>query len=291
MMSSLDQHLAGQGLQPAQRSLPATLSVSNALGLGGTAFIGAGIVRGERFGPTDLLLRVADWYRENYGSRNKIDWSPGAVAICLRGSLWRLNLPLIFGKAKMFMSRDLSDGETGNAIGRSVPRCNILHLIDGLTQTYASRLSDHELDVVWQAFVVGHAATQCLTELDGDHLFDQARGDYRLSVDSLLDGRTLSKARWDTAQCAEKIFKGLLRREGHTFPTSGSKGHDISHLGELVGKHLGLSLTTSSLLAIHCSPTVRYGDMNVDLNEAYTSHRELLSMLVAIHSKGLHLAR
>ena len=88
--------------------------------------------------------------------------------------------------------------------------------------------------------------------------------------------------RWDTAQCAEKVLKGLLARAGHKYPTSGAKGHDILELGRLVGEKLGLAIPDSALRSIQCSPSVRYGEMNADQNEAYCSHKDLLSLLMRI---------
>jgi len=286
MMSSLDSHLAAHGLQPNQRALQAARLVSIALKLSGLPLIGVGVVRGVPYSPTDLGPRVFDWYRDNYGERNKIDWSPGSVVMSLHGSLWQLRMPMIMGTVDFFISRDLSTGK-GNVIGRHPPKCNVLHQVDGLTQNYADRLSDNDLVHIGREFENGYVSIECLNMLQGHELFDQARGDYRQSVDTLLDARTLSKARWDNAQCAEKIFKGLLARAGYSFPTNARQGHDIAYLGNLLRQHLGIDLSESSLSVITCPPAVRYGEIHVDPNEAWTSHKELLATLRKIRSDEL----
>jgi hypothetical protein len=279
MMSSVDSHLAAHGLQPNQRAFRAARLVSIALNLSGIPLIGVGVVRGVPYSPTDLGPRVFDWYNDNYGERNKIDWSPGSVVMSLHGSLWRIRMPMIMGTVEFVIARDFAIGAQGNVIGRGPPKCNVLHEVEGLTQSYANRLSDHDLIHIFGEFQSGYVSIECLNDLQGHELFDQARGDYKQSVDTLLDSRTLSKARWDNAQCAEKIFKGLLARAGHDFPTNPRQGHDIAHLGGLLKQHLGIKLPESSLRTITCSPAVRYGEMNVDANEAWTSHKELLATL------------
>jgi len=140
---------------------------------------------------------------------------------------------------------------------------------------------------VMQAYDRGYVAMATLDELKGHDLFDQARGDYTHSVEALAAGLVLSKARWDTAQCAEKVFKGLLGRAGQPFPTNAAQGHDIVHLGDLVMKHFGIALPDGALRAIHCSPKVRYGEMNVDPNEAWTSHDALLDVLARLRPIAL----
>lgn len=154
--------------------------------------------------------------------------------------------------------------------------------MQGITQTYAGRLTDAELAHVLGSYAAGYAAMCAFDALKGHDLFTEARGDYQHSVDALIDGPTLSKARWDGAQCAEKVFKGLLAQAGHPYPTAGAKGHDIAHLGGLIKTHFEIAIPAGVLRAIHCPPAVRYGEMNVDQNEAWTSHMALLTALRAV---------
>jgi len=282
MMSSLDQHLAVHGLMPHQRGLNAARLVSMALHLSGTPFLGGGNDRGEPFSPRDLLARVFDWYRDSYGDRNNVDFSLGYVVWPLRGTYWTIQIPGCYGIVQPFLDRDLQNA--GQSIGSaSQPATyNVLTGIKGLTQVYANQLRDEELRQLGNAYARGYVAMAALDEMRGHDLFDQAKGDYRHSVEALSEGRTLSKARWDNAQCAEKVFKALLGRAGHTFPTSGSRGHDIVHLGELVAKDLGVTIPTGMLRTIHCPPSVRYGEITIDMNEAWTSHVALLDALAAL---------
>lgn len=287
MMTNLDHHLAIEGLMPQHRSLQATRLVSMALGLSGTPILGFGAVRGEPFSPGDLLARVFDWYNNTYGERNKIDFSLGYVVLPLRGTFWTLRIPGVYGTVQAFIDRNLCN--VGRKLGtRGQPAThNVLIGLGEVTQVYADRMSDDELAHVLDAYLRGYVAMASLDEMRGHGLFDQARGDYRHSVEALSAHNMLSKARWDNAQCAEKVFKGLLGRAGHSFPKSGAQGHDIVHLGGLIAANFGITIPDGSLRAIYCPTGVRYGEINVDMNEAWTSHTALINTLARLRPIAL----
>ncbi len=295
MMANLDHHLATHNLAPAQRSLNASRLVSMALKLSGTPILGGDGDRGEPFSPRDLLARVFDWYSDTYGDRNEIDFALGHVVLSLRGTYWCLRIPLVYGTVLPFADRDLTNCGHQLAKSNAQPAThNVLTGLKGVTQAYATRLTDDEINRIMNEYVRGYVAMATLDELKGHVLFDQSRGDYTHSVDALAAGQAMSKARWDTAQCAEKVFKGLLGRAGQPFPMNAAQGHDIVHLGGLVTNHFGIDLPEFALRAIHCPPKVRYGEINVDPNEAWTSHDSLIDVLarlrpIALQSGGKRL--
>lgn len=290
-MVSLDRHLANLGLSPAQRPLNAALVVSAKLELSGTPIIGGSGNRGEPFSPTDLLARVHDWYRDSYGDKVKLDLSPGSIVVSLHGNLWEMKMPKIWGAVQLFVNQDLStQGKRLSTKGSPPASHNILSSVQGLTQAYASRLKKDELPFLAGKFINGYQAVECLDDLKGHDLFQEVRGDYRHSVDALLTARELGKARWDTAQCAEKVLKGLLARAGHKFPTSGAKGHDISHLGDLVSEKLGIALPPTDLNAVNCTAAVRYGETKSSIEDALSAHESLVRLLGAFAKSKVHLA-
>lgn len=287
MMSHLDQHLATHNLPPAQRSFNAARLVSMALKLSGTPIVGGDKDRGDPFSPRDLLARVFDWYHDTYGNRKKIDFSLGYVVLPLRNTYWRLRIPLAYGTVVAFADRDLAN--EGRQLGTMTAPAthNVLTGLQGVTQAYVDRLTEAEIGRVMQAYDRGYSAMATLDELKGHDLFEQARGDYVHSVEALANGQALSKARWDTAQCAEKVFKGLLGRARQPFSKNVGQGHDIVLLGGSVTAHFGIALPPDALRAIHCSTKVRYGEMKVDLNEAWISHDALLDVLGRLRSIAL----
>ncbi|MNV14633.1 hypothetical protein D3C71_1053250 [compost metagenome] len=289
MMTSLDGHLASLRLGPAQRPLSAMLVVSSTLGLSGTPILGGSGDRGEPFSPRDLLARVHDWYEETYGEKTKIDFSPGSIVVSMHGNLWEMKIPKVWGSVQMFITADLSNKGNRIATKDSSPaQHNILCSIQGMTQAYAKRLTNDDLLVLAEKFVTGSEAVVCLDDLKGHDLFNEARGDYRHSVDALLTGHELSKARWDTAQCAEKVLKGLLARDGHAYPTSGAQGHDIKHLGGLTKEKFGIELPTTELTMVYCSPAVRYGQEKSTIERALAAHNALVQVLSFLAEARVH---
>ena len=290
MMVSLDRHLASLGRTPEQRPLNAALLVSSKLGLSGTTILPAAHERGEPFSPADLLARVHDWYDASYGSKLNIDFSPGSIVVSLHGNLWEMKMPKVWGHFQPFITRDMNRPAAPQIAvkGSSPIRHNILWSIEGMTEAYAARLSQDDLLVLAGKFVNGYPAMVCLDDLKGHDLFDEARGDYRHSVDALLTGREIGKARSDTALCAEKVLKGLLARDGYAYPTSGQKGHDIVHLGELIKKHLLIDLPASDLKLIYCSPAVRYAEQKETIEDALAAHQALVRVLQLLAKAEVH---
>ncbi|MGY0660053.1 hypothetical protein ACW18P_14960 [Bordetella bronchiseptica] len=289
MMTSLDEHLASLKLGPAQRPLTAVLMVSSTLGLSGTPILGGSDDRGEPFSPQDLLARVHTWYEETYGEKIKVDFSPGSIVISLHGNLWEMKMPKVLGSVQMFISADLSNKGNSIITKKSLPiQHNILCSVQGMTQAYADRLSNDEMRLLVEKFITGSEAVLCLDDLQGHDLFNEARGDYRHSVDALLTGHELSKARWDTAQCAEKILKGLLARNGHAYPTFGAQGHDINYLGGLTKEKLGIELPATELTMIYCSSSVRYGQEKCTIDRALAAHDALVQLLSLLAKTRAH---
>lgn len=283
MMSSLDEHLAKCGQQPFRRPIRAGYLVSVRLGM--SAVLSGPIwMRGPRtpFGPTDLLLRVGEWYEQNYGKRLRPPFRARSFTIDIRGTLWRVRLPIVFGTVTVLVDRNLGEDYRGGAL-------NILQSIEGFTQAYANRLHDEEIGRISEEPHMAYLAIEVLNGLSGHVFFEQARMDYEHSVDALMSGFSWSKARWETAQCVEKVLKGLLATAGHEYPSKGGAGHNIPKLGEIVSDKLGLALGPDLLKKIHCEPKVRYGEQSVSPAEAFSAHVALLGVMVLIGRKFVEL--
>lgn len=230
------------------------------------------------FGGNDLQERVTTWYQSVYGNRMKSSFQARGFAIDLRGTLWRIRCPYIFGTVAFVTDRNLAARYGGGS-------CNVLQLIDDFTPAYAARLNSDELDNLLSSFELAFVAVEYLNELRGHHYFDQARLDYEQSVEALMTDFAWSKARWDIAQCAEKVMKGLLALAGDPYP-AGRNGHHIPNIGKKAAGVLGLSLDPAELVAIDCHPDVRYGEVPVSRDEACAAHQALLSLLNSLGRTG-----
>ncbi|HKZ11424.1 MAG TPA: hypothetical protein VJL61_12070 [Rhodanobacteraceae bacterium] len=274
MISSVDEHLARCGFPPFQRVCRAEWLIAKTLD------IWASLPRPRRtvpadepFGVTDLLDRVADWYDANYGKRMRAPFLAHSFAIDLRGTLWRVRLPKVFGTITVYAQPDLSQG---CGIGGGF---NVLAAIDRFPQAYANRLRSVDAQRLLDASQIAFTSITFLSGLRGDMFGKQAGLDFEHSVDALLTGFSWSKASWETAQCAEKVMKAVLIRKGCERVPKGKEGHDIPLLGQMLEREAGVSLDGNDLGTIHCDPGVRYGEQVVSPSTAYGAHEALLRLL------------
>lgn len=279
MLSSADEYLAQCGHLPHQRPMQAKVLVSSKLGFSAPLFRPNWMNwQSEPFGPTDLLERVDGWYKDNYGKRLLSPFPARSFAVSLRSTLWRVHLPVIFGTVSITVDTDLSVAHEGGS-------WNLLHGIDDFTQAYASRLHPVEIHALLESSKEAFASVDFLNGLPSSGgasaLAQQARLDYEHSVDALLSGFAWSKARWETAQCAEKVIKCLLQIRGLDFPR-GRDGHDIPKLGALLEEVLAIGIAPHHWHAVHCEPKVRYGEEPVTAQSAYNAHRALLHVLASL---------
>lgn len=274
MVSSVDEHLARCGFPPFQRVMRAEWLIARQLGLV------ASVPRRRRAGPAttplddaDLLDRVNEWYEANYGKRLRAPFLAHSFAIDLRGTLWRVRLPEVFGTIAVFSDPDLT---RGRGMGSGF---NLLAAIEHFTPAYARRLRATEVQRVLDASKVAFGAIAFLGGLYNDTFGEQAGLDFEHSVDALMTGFSWSKARWETAQCSEKVMKAVLVRKGCERIPKGRDGHDIPALGRLLEREAAIALDADDLAAIHCDPNVRYGEQTVSQDAAYAAHQALLRLL------------
>lgn len=280
MMQDLDKFLATKNLEPGQRPMHATLHVARLYDYEGPLFRPITSGGPGAFDGAWAIQAMTDWYEANYGDRLKMEMGPGFVVIELRGTLWRMRLPRVFGHVQFFMDTNLAnEGKRIAKLSDGQPASvNLIRSIDGITSAFAASLSGQEQIHVMESFIPGFSALMRLEKLKGDDLFDRARADYEASIEALVVS-SWHNARWDTAQCAEKVLKGILRQRGRAFPTDGKRGHDIVVLGGLVRDETGAKLADEALRLVHCPTRLRYGEETADQQRAMRAHRALLGIL------------
>jgi hypothetical protein len=212
----------------------------------------------------------------------EIDPSPGSTVVELRGVLWRLRLPRLFGGGTIFASRNQAD--EGITLDRHRPASmNVVRAVQGLTQELSNSLTDSELASITDAWLQGFKATRALDRMPDDLLFKQAAAHYRGSVDELLrrDG-VFGYARRETALCCEKVLKGALTRLKIDF----KKNHDLLALADLFYKGTVHQSPIEDLSAIQCSADVSY-QRAVNLSEALGAHKALRRVLHRLDPGGM----
>ncbi|MDQ2701740.1 MAG: HEPN domain-containing protein [Pseudomonadota bacterium] len=277
MMASLDVHLASCGVLPHQRAFAAQSLVAKTLGM--TFSIPPPPRRSSRaFHADDTINWVSDWFKAVYGKRLNPHFEARSLAVDIRGTLWRMRLPIIYGTMQWFFDPDLDNKGISLAV-RAPATGNALTLIEDFTPAMAQRLTHDEIKEIGASLLLGYEGVEALDFFKEHVLFDQARLDYAHSVDALVSGIAWNKARWETAQAAEKIIKGLLKLAGKNFPTQGRDAHNITHLGGLAADHLGVAIPKSVLEAIDCKPAVRYGEEEATRALALAAHQAFLELL------------
>lgn len=280
MMSSLDMHLAACGCAPNQRDLNAARLVSMRLGFSGTSLMTHQEARGSPFSAADIFYRIPRWFEHFYGKRAHLNFAHLRMIVSLRRTVWRLDLPMVFGKVETFASRDLPN--KGITLGTEArpASSNILTALSGISQPFADSISLWESIYLLEAARLGLDSLPLLAGGEHDPLVARGQADYISSVHALLDGRT-HEARWSTSQCAEKIIKALLLLRGASRLSLVKAGHALPDLGKLLEERTGLVVSTRDLCAIHCDPKVRYGEGEAveSPERALASHYALLRLL------------
>jgi len=87
-----------------------------------------------------LSWHIYCWYERRYGEKLRCDRSLGRVAFSLRGDVWFMKIPLIYGS----------------------PELDVLNLIDDLTVGLRAALTVNEKEGIWRVF---HLAYEALTYL------------------------------------------------------------------------------------------------------------------------------
>lgn len=276
-MVSLDAYLAAHEVLPHQRASAGMSVVATMLRII-TPRVGSILdILAMENDPT--VKRVSAWFEAIYEKRFNPHFGARSFAFDVRGTLWRMRVGIIYGALRIFLDKDWSN-TGGSPMGNSL---NVIHWIENFTPSAASSLRQAEIDSLDAAIRLGIPALDALDEFTGHTMFDLARLDYAHSVDALISGIAWSKARWETAQTAEKIMKGLLQMAGHP-DLDRKKGHIIPFVGEAFGNHFSVLLPSDLLLAIDCKSDVRYGDAEATREDALAGHVALLKLLPLLAS-------
>ncbi len=226
-----------------------------------------------------LSLAIRRWYDDAYGDRLKVDMCPGRTVVRLDGDLYLLKVPRILGSVAFGVTREFLPER---ASGRPPLQANILQLIEHMTPTKASRLSDAALKAAEQAFQTALRASYSLEATPHD-LLQSARGDLATAVTALMSDRGRhGESKWASLQAAEKTLKAAIALQGGQFPFT----HELARLVRSL-EPLGIDLDAPELLsAIQCTPGIRYGEEPCTQDEALAAHIASLSLVNRLRDAG-----
>ena len=229
--------------------------------------------------PSDSIsVKMNNWFEERYGDRLRIRFGPGRIALRIRASIWLFHIPGVYGRARVYCSRETIPASKGPPTS-----FNVLDTISRLATGLRTALTDSELRDIFDAFLIGYRALYAMDPVSSLELVKAALSDHESCVDQLVSSSPhFGQAKWLSLQTTEKMLKGYLYVSGQDFP----KTHNLIHLSELT-ESFGLNKLQSDLLSqIQCSADVRYQNAGISDEEAIISHYNALK-ISEIAAKGI----
>ncbi|MCX4188150.1 HEPN domain-containing protein [Methylophaga sp. OBS4] len=277
MMEVVDSFLREQEIPIHARPMRGWFEISKTLKLGLSLFprenrpAADGVYTGD-----DLTIRIFSWFDERYGNKLAVRMGPGRGAIMVRGDLWEVHFPKIYGTVEFFISANERSSNQGEDLKlKRIPRCNILDVITDFPVGLARSLSSGELRTIADSFIAGYHSMDSISKVQKSPMVSEILSDIDSAVNHLLSSPPhYGLSKWSSLQTVEKSFKTFLAIKGIDFP----KHHQLHELSRL-SKENGLFAVEKSLIdKIQCSAGVRYGDEKVSKEEAYEAH--LLSVVL-----------
>jgi len=269
LIEEIDREMTAEGVKITARPFVAGLKITGRYNITLDACPPRRPAKQGCFDPLEISIRIHDWIEQRYGNRLKVPFSIGSVVLPLRGALYKINCPTIYGQVK-FVCEPNNFGKPREAIGQfAAPVVNVLDLIEDMTPALANSLMAEEVVRIGIASVAGMAIYLTLHAIVDVEYVREALGDFDAAVLHLMEHRPqpgLSK--WASLQATEKIVKAYISQ-------SGGKVKYIHSLPDLYSEATNLGLPQpppGHVDLVQCLAGVRYGQVVVSLDEATRAH-------------------
>lgn len=221
--------------------------------------------------------RVKKWYNHHYGNRIKMDLSIGRLAFMINKDIWVFRFPRLYGSAEFVSSRTIKS-ERNRSDGKPVI-INILDRIENMPDGLRMSLSDSQLIMLLNHFLLGYEVLSTLKKLSGNDLINFALADISVSIDLLLIQQPqYGYSKWSSLQAAEKLLKATIEMRRGNYSWS----HKLKILVEEVKKS-GLDLDVSKIVDdIQCTPATRYGQEQCSKTDAIRAHHAVFELATEI---------
>ncbi len=272
-MQEVDSEMIAEEVPVTARQLVACGKVAKKLGItlpmGGFGFTPREPREGIYSG-YDLALRIKSWFSNLYGSKLKVDFDIGVLAIEVSGDIYKMRLPTVYGRVGVVIDPTTMGMKGGSA------RINILDLIVDLTPSLASRLTEKAFDEIGELFTLGMHVFGNFHTHRGDELLAKAHADFKASTFHLLHRPPeLGLSKWASLQAVEKTLKALIARRGGKYP-KGSKGHDLDGLSKIFEEFELPPIDKLLLEKVQCQAGVRYENAGLTVKESIDAQHAAL---------------
>lgn len=159
----------------------------------------------------NLSLRMSRWFEKRYGERLLIDSSVGRSVILLRGAVWLMRIPRVYGSTKIACDPTIPRPDSMIALpGEDPPPLNVLNYVDRMTDDLKASLSGNERGSLMFRWLECYNAYYALDDLRGLKLplIENSLYDFDASVDYLMSPRKpFGLAKWAALQATEKVLR------------------------------------------------------------------------------------
>ncbi|WP_354038829.1 HEPN domain-containing protein [Devosia sp. UYZn731] len=281
MMRAIDADLSKEDVSIPHRPIRAVIAVGTMFKLAMPFFKPSLGAPAELKATAQLSENIHAWYEAAYGDRLKLDMGMGKMVIELDRDLYILAFPRIMGSVQFVTLTKFIDAPRFSSNGPAI--CNILQLVQDLTEAKAGTLSIEALRGLDQKFNTGLEAHDILESSQKQELIRIARGDILTAINTLMDRHDrFAESKWASLQAAEKTLKAAIVLQGGMYKNT----HDLAKLCEHL-ESLGLRFNWFPLTSvIQCSPAIRYGDEPCSREEALAAHQASLKLVVALKDAG-----
>lgn len=221
------------------------------------------------FDALEISIRIHNWMQDRYGEKLKVSFQIGKVVLPLRGDLYLINCPVIYGKI-IFVCEPQTFGQKREKIGiNASPIVNILDSINNLTPALAESLNAEEVIKISVAFVLGMGAYTALEAIKDIEFIREVIGDFDASVAHLLTPNPQAGlSKWASLQVVEKLYKAYISQKGEFIIRTHSLQKLCKH-----AEQLGLPSPPQDYIDfVQCPAGVRYGEISVSLEESLKAH-------------------
>ncbi len=226
------------------------------------------------FSGDDLSLRIFEWFDDLYGEKLEYDFSVWSLPVEISGDIYCLKCPLIVGK--VFMVADPDEmGQEKRKLGEN-RLINVLDYVEGLTPKIAKRMSFKAKCYILDMFHFCYSFNDLSKTFKEKDLVAKGLADIEASSFHVF-GRHFGLSKWSSLQAMEKILKAFLDGCGQKF----ERTHDLVFLTNTAESQGLPAIPKQDLQVIQCSPSIRYDEEKVSLNEALMALH--ISMRLCFH--------
>lgn len=189
--------------------------------------------------------QINSWFRRRYGDRLKVNWDIGSTVVEIKGDLYAVSLPQIFGTVKV----------------------NVLEWIRGITPNLLHALTPTELNQIGKHVFEHYESYSAISILP-----KECTPDLKIAVDQLMSQKPqYGLSRWASLQAVEKSLKAYIKAKGGIPPSGGKNAHNLSALS-IMAEAAGLpAVDKTAINNAQCGAGIRYNDASTQA-DAYAAY-------------------